>query len=998
MWRVSLLSVLAAVLLLCGVTQGARDVTKPGDPVVAIPNNGNWPANEAVDQAIDDQIVTKFLHFSGATEPTGFTVTPKVGATLVTGINLCSANDAAERDPVKYELSGSNGSIDGPWTVISAGDIKDFAGSAAWARRTMLSKPITFANTVSYKYYKLMFPACRGPAQNSMQIAEVELLSAVYTATIDPTGVVNGATGVTLALLKWIKGDTAATHTVYIGTDPAALVKQVNPMGPTITMFMYAATVPGTTYYWRVDEKDAKGNVYTGDVWSFSIQPVTANNPIPLDGDKWQDVDVDLSWSPGQAAQKHDVYFGLDQALVAARDPSTLKAADQLAMSYDPGTLAAKTTYYWAVDETPSMGDKVAGPVWSFTTIGPNAGGIKGEYFNNQNLSGLPALTRIDQTIDVTAAIGAPVIDSGWSARWTADLEIIKADTYMFALNCHAFTRMSIDGQLIIDKWPAAGVGAPTVVSKYFSLPVPLAKGVHSLQVEYVCTGTFAETLSWSTATMAEVIVPAGPLQPPVHAKATYPQDKDANVPQDVTLTWSTGNNAATHDVYFGDVAADVAAATPATAGIYQGSQAADKNTFAPGALQWNKTYYWRIDEVNAAEADSPWKGAVWSFTTADFIVVDDFEGYTDNDVGRIFQTWIDGWGFTTPEPGNPGNGTGATVGYIDPPFAEHTTVHGGGSSMPLGYNNADSPNYSETERTFDAPQNWTVNGVNTLSLQVRGYPQVTTTAVTETGGKMTLTGSGTDIWNNSDDFTYAYKSLNGDGTLVAKVTSNGTGTNAWAKGGVMIRDSLDGGSMQALMAITANSATAAAGNGASFQYRNATNGASGNVDATSVVAPPYWVKVERIGDTFTGYTSADGSSWQMLGTQDIVMTNPVCIGIAVTSHVAGEQRTYQFESIKTTGSVTGAWQGAAISSPRYNSPQNLYVALQDSTGKVAVVTDATAVNSATWVEVRMPLSSFTSVSASKIKKMFIGVGDRNAPVADGTGMLFIDDIRVIKP
>jgi hypothetical protein len=284
------------------------------------------------------------------------------------------------------------------------------------------------------------------------------------------------------------------------------------------------------------------------------------------------------------------------------------------------------------------------------------------------------------------------------------------------------------------------------------------------------------------------------------------------------------------------------------------------------------------------------------------------------------------------------------------------------------------------------------------LSLQVRGYPQVTTTAVTETGGKMTLTGSGTDIWNNSDDFTYAYKSLNGDGTLVAKVTSNGTGTNAWAKGGVMIRDSLDGGSMQALMAITANSATAAAGNGASFQYRNATNGASGNVDATSVVAPPYWVKVERIGDTFTGYTSADGSSWQMLGTQDIVMTNPVCIGIAVTSHVAGEQRTYQFESIKTTGSVTGAWQGAAISSPRYNSPQNLYVALQDSTGKVAVVTDATAVNSATWVEVRMPLSSFTSVSASKIKKMFIGVGDRNAPVADGTGMLFIDDIRVIKP
>ena len=134
-----------------------------------------------------------------------------------------------------------------------------------------------------------------------------------------------------------------------------------------------------------------------------------------------------------------------------------------------------------------------------------------------------------------------------------------------------------------------------------------------------------------------------------------------------------------------------------------------------------------------------------------------------------------------------------------------------------------------------------------------------------------------------------------------------------------------------------------------------------------------------------------------MIGTADVVMTDPVYIGICVTSHAAGEQRTFQFDGIKTTGSVTGAWQGAAIDSPKYNGAQNLYVALQDSTGKTAVATDATAVNSPTWYQVKMPLSSFTSVNASKIKKIFIGVGDRNNPAADGTGMLFIDDIRVIK-
>jgi hypothetical protein len=322
---------------------------------------------------------------------------------------------------------------------------------------------------------------------------------------------------------------------------------------------------------------------------------------------------------------------------------------------------------------------------------------------------------------------------------------------------------------------------------------------------------------------------------------------------------------------------------------------------------------------------------------------------------------------------------------------------------MPLAYNNADSPYYSETSRTFDNPQNWTVNGMNTLSLQVRGYPQVTSTAVTETGGKMTLTGSGSDIWGTSDQFTYAYKTLNGDGTIVARVVSFGAGTQTWAKGGVMIRDSLDGNSASAQMCLTANT-DGTAGNGGAFQNRATTgldmnaNDATSNVTSTGVIAPPYWVKIERVGNTLNGYTSPDGNSWTIVGSQDITMTAPVYIGICVTAHLATEQRTVQFDGIKTTGNVTGAWQGAVIDSPQFNSPQNLYVAVQDSAGKVAVVTDATVVNSATWVEVRMPLSSFSGVSMTKVKKLFIGVGDRTSPAADGTGMLFIDEIRVIKP
>lgn len=101
-----------------------------------------------------------------------------------------------------------------------------------------------------------------------------------------------------------------------------------------------------------------------------------------------------------------------------------------------------------------------------------------------------------------------------------------------------------------------------------------------------------------------------------------------------------------------------MAGATPATAGAYVGRQTLDAISYDPGPLEWGKTYYWRVDEVNNAEAVSPWKGSVWSFTTATFLVIDDFEGYTSDVGNRIFQTWIDGMGYTEPAPGNAGNGT----------------------------------------------------------------------------------------------------------------------------------------------------------------------------------------------------------------------------------------------------------------------------------------------------------------------------------------------------
>jgi hypothetical protein len=155
----------------------APDITGAGDTVVGVPNDGDWPAAETPELAIDDDTATKYLHFKGATQPAGFQITPLVGATIVTGITFTTANDAIERDPVSFELYGSNDTIDGPYTLIASGDIVDFAGATAWPRFTKNETSIAFDNDVAYAHYQVLFPSVRDPGSaNSMQIAEVELL------------------------------------------------------------------------------------------------------------------------------------------------------------------------------------------------------------------------------------------------------------------------------------------------------------------------------------------------------------------------------------------------------------------------------------------------------------------------------------------------------------------------------------------------------------------------------------------------------------------------------------------------------------------------------------------------------------------------------------------------------------------------------------------------------------------------------------------------------
>jgi len=190
------------------------------------------------------------------------------------------------------------------------------------------------------------------------------------------------------------------------------------------------------------------------------------------------------------------------------------------------------------------------------------------------------------------------------------------------------------------------------------------------------------------------------------------PADGAKDVPRDVVLSWKPGLYADKHDVYFGTDANDVnEASRDNPLDVLVGQDQEDTTYDPPDILEFNHIYYWRIDEVNEVEPNSPWKGPVWSFTTVNFIVVDDFEDYNDYTPNEVWNTWIDGF----DDPAN-----GSTAGYPAPDFfagehyMEDKIVHGGSWSMPLFYDNSEA-GLSEVTRTLNA--DWTQDDVLTLTL-----------------------------------------------------------------------------------------------------------------------------------------------------------------------------------------------------------------------------------------------------------------------------------------
>ncbi len=743
------------------------------------------------------------------------------------------------------------------------------------------------------------------------------------------------------------------------------------------------------------------GTLHIDNVQIGTIIPGVAKDESPATNATDVPRDSVLSWTAGKYAATHNVYLGTSFDDVNTADISKAVSKGQTGTTFKPTDLLEYgKTYYWRVDEVnaPPSNTVFKGDIWSFT-VEPYAypiTGITATASSSEKSTSGPANTingsgltgDLHSTAGTAMWLSSP---TGPTPAWIQyqfdktyklyELWVWNHNTDFEPVLGYGIKDVSIETSMDGTTW--------TLLKDTQFAQAPAAGGyAHNTTVDMGgCLAQYVRLTAksnWSMVGLKQYgLSEVRFYYVPVQARAPEPAVNAKDVSVSTNLDWRPGRDVTSEKVYLGTDKAAVAGGT-ATANTVT------SHGFAPGALDFGTTYYWKVDEVGAAT----YPGEVWKFITQEYAPVDDFEAYTDAEGSRIYETWVDGWT----------NNTGSVVGYLQAPFAERTIIHGGQQAMPFEYNNIKTPYYSETDRTFDTPQDWTGNGATTLSLWFRGNAAK---LVQPAAGQFNVSSNSADVWGTSDNFRFVYKQLTGDGSISAKVIAITEATANWAKAGVMIRNNLEQNSSYAFMFPTPDGRRA-------FQNRTLTGGSAYSAHSnTGAITFPLWVKVERKGSQFTASYSTDGKTWTVQpanentggdrspNPQTITMGSTVYIGMAVASNnAAAGACTGQFSDVVTTGSVSGQWVVADVGPNPANDPAGLYVTITDKAGKSKTVVhpDAAATTLSKWTQWQIALADLAGVNLAAVKKLTIGVGDKANPKAGGAGKLYIDDIGFGKP
>jgi len=451
----------------------------------------------------------------------------------------------------------------------------------------------------------------------------------------------------------------------------------------TLSVMIGRRTTGGTWFNGLIDEVMIFDHALTEEEVPTIMMGVgdfgQASRPDPADGALYPATWATLSWRAGDFAVSHDVYMGDNYDDVANGTGDTFRGNQGKDLNFYiagfpgyayPDGLLPGTTYYWRIDEVNEADPNSPwkGDVWSFS-IPPRTA-------YNPDPADSAEFVELDTSLSWTAGFGA------------------KLHTVYFGDNFEDVNNAT------------GGTSQGPVTYKPGTLE---PEKVYYWRIdEFDAVSTYKGDI-WSFTTPGAVGNPV-------------PANGAKDVKMTVTLSWTSADSAASHEVYFGQDK-DAVRNADKNSPEYKGSKALGAEGYDPGKLDWHTTYYWRVDELDSQ--NNPSKGPLWSFTTADFISVDDFEDY---DIGNneIWWAWKDGLGYAAHdnEPAYAGNSTGSAVGdETTSSYTEETIVHSGGQSMPISYDNDKQgySYYSEAELTLDYPRDWTEQGVDKLIIWFRG-------------------------------------------------------------------------------------------------------------------------------------------------------------------------------------------------------------------------------------------------------------------------------------
>lgn len=461
------------------------------------------------------------------------------------------------------------------------------------------------------------------------------------------------------------------------------------------------------------------------------------SDPKPANGATDVPRDVVTSWTPGIYAQTHDVYFGkvLEDVENADRDNplDVLASQNQDANTYEPGILEFGQTYFWRIDEVNAPPDLTIhkGKVWNFT-IEPVSYPIRDENITPAASSSMD--NEPDKTIDGSGLVddlhtvdtktmwlsdtgdpGSAWIQYNFDKLYKLHQMLVWNYNGSSILTGYGFKEVTIEYSEDGQNWTVLSgsneFAKATGKDGYQNNTIVDFNGAAAKSVKITANSNWGGTI-FNQFGLSEVRF----LYIPVNARQPIPDSGATDVDVDMILGWRAGREAAEHKVYLSTdeqaVIDGIAPAVTVTDAGYSPSE----------PLILDSKYYWRVDEVNDAETPATWEGDIWSFSTQEYLVVENFESYNDlpaEEEGSksIYMVWIDG--FDNP------SANGSTIGYIEPfqPSMEAVIVHGGKQSVPLSYDNSVASLSEVTVNTSDLAigTDWSKGGAQTLVLWFHG-------------------------------------------------------------------------------------------------------------------------------------------------------------------------------------------------------------------------------------------------------------------------------------